>query len=150
MSGEYARVLYNFASPEQGDLSLEEGDIVQILKQDGNWLLGRLHGNVGNFPANFVQALALPNVGCGQKLFATIKNFRAQEDGDLAFNRGEFVFLSSGLCKAMSQQYFAVLSKEKWSSENCRAFASSYVTSWQSSSLIYLTPAFSNLLRKGP
>ena len=97
MSLHYVRVLYNFASGEQGEISLQEGDIVEVVKQvNSNWLCGKLRGHQGNFPANFVQDVNLPNVGPGQKLFAAIKNFRAQEDGDLAFSKGKSVGIRAG------------------------------------------------------
>mmetsp|Transcript_16238 Transcript_16238/g.22538 ORF Transcript_16238/g.22538 Transcript_16238/m.22538 type:complete len:117 (+) Transcript_16238:2-352(+) len=52
-------VLYPFNAERNGDLTLEVNDIIIIRKQEGNWWEGQSEstGNVGLFPANYVQLM---------------------------------------------------------------------------------------------
>lgn len=42
-------------SGQEGDLSFNEGDVIAIINNEGDWWEGRCNGNVGVFPANYVQ-----------------------------------------------------------------------------------------------
>ena len=88
-SGGFVRAAFNFDTSEPGELALQENDVMQVLYPvDDNWLCGNLYGESGNFPANFVEPLALPTVGDFQKVFVATKDFKAEVDGDLGFLRG--------------------------------------------------------------
>ena len=49
--------LYNYESPEAGDLNFIQGDVIQVLTRDGEWWTGQLNGREGIFPATFVKPL---------------------------------------------------------------------------------------------
>lgn len=52
-------VLYTFNAEMNTDLSLVEGDRVQVtaMVEGGQWLLGQCGGRSGQFPANFVDRI---------------------------------------------------------------------------------------------
>ncbi|CAH0725255.1 unnamed protein product, partial [Brenthis ino] len=57
---EQCRVLFPYAAVNEDELTLSEGDIVNIVSKDApdrGWWKGELHGKVGLFPDNFVQLL---------------------------------------------------------------------------------------------
>ncbi|XP_047528519.1 SH3 domain-containing kinase-binding protein 1-like isoform X2 [Vanessa atalanta] len=57
---EQCRVLFPYSAVNDDELSLSEGDIVNIVSKDApdrGWWKGELHGRVGLFPDNFVQLL---------------------------------------------------------------------------------------------
>ncbi|XP_039749787.1 SH3 domain-containing kinase-binding protein 1 isoform X2 [Pararge aegeria] len=57
---EQCRVLFPYAAVNDDELTLEEGEIVNIVSKDApdrGWWRGELHGRVGLFPDNFVQLL---------------------------------------------------------------------------------------------
>lgn len=53
--GEYYIANYPYQSIEQGDLSFNAGDIITIIKKEGDWWTGKLKDAVGIFPSNYVQ-----------------------------------------------------------------------------------------------
>ncbi len=53
-----AEVTYSFAATNDDELSLEPGDVVQILEEEEEgWWRGLLNGKEGVFPSNFVTAI---------------------------------------------------------------------------------------------
>ncbi|XP_052740643.1 SH3 domain-containing kinase-binding protein 1 isoform X1 [Bicyclus anynana] len=57
---EQCRVLFPYTAVNDDELTLEEGEIVNIVSKDApdrGWWKGELHGRVGLFPDNFVQLL---------------------------------------------------------------------------------------------
>lgn len=53
-------MLFPYAAVNEDELTLSEGDIVNIVSKDApdrGWWKGELHGKVGLFPDNFVQLL---------------------------------------------------------------------------------------------
>ena len=90
----YVKVVYDFVTTEPGEVPLQKGDVVHVLETiDENWLYGSAYGREGTFPTNFVENIALPGLKPGQKLFAGIKDFVAQEHGDLGFKKGKYISL---------------------------------------------------------
>ncbi|KAG0006906.1 cytokinesis protein 3 [Modicella reniformis] len=53
------RVMYAFTAKEEGDLTLNKGDIIQVHDNDGGWWKGTLlpDGDYGIFPSNFVEVI---------------------------------------------------------------------------------------------
>lgn len=51
------RALYPYDPVEPDELTLREGDVIEIIERDGDWWKGSLNGNVGLFPANYVAEL---------------------------------------------------------------------------------------------
>lgn len=57
-ASEWCTALYDYSAQAQGDLSIRAGDRIEILQRttDANgWWTGRLNGQVGVFPGNYVQ-----------------------------------------------------------------------------------------------
>lgn len=52
---EYCIASYPYQSVEQGDLSFNAGDVVSVVKKEGDWWTGKIGENVGIFPSNYVQ-----------------------------------------------------------------------------------------------
>ena len=53
-----AQCIFAYAAQFKGDLELQEGDVVTVLKEsDDGWWDGELGGRRGRFPGNFVQKL---------------------------------------------------------------------------------------------
>ncbi|XP_050307151.1 intersectin-1 isoform X3 [Anthonomus grandis grandis] len=53
---------YPYQSQEPGDLTFNAGDIIAVVKKEGDWWTGKLNDNVGIFPSNYVQKVD-SNVG---------------------------------------------------------------------------------------
>ncbi|BGP26538.1 BAR adaptor protein Hob1 [Rhodotorula toruloides] len=56
---EYVTALYDYTAQAGGDLSFRAGDKIEIVKRtesDQDWWTGRLNGQEGQFPANYVDA----------------------------------------------------------------------------------------------
>ncbi|XP_044270711.1 intersectin-1 isoform X3 [Tribolium madens] len=52
---EYYIANYPYQSQEQGDLTFNAGDVITVVKKDGDWWTGKIGNNVGIFPSNYVQ-----------------------------------------------------------------------------------------------
>ncbi|KAJ3138175.1 Intersectin 1 (SH3 domain protein) [Irineochytrium annulatum] len=51
----HVRCLYAFTAGRPDDLSLEAGDVLDVEKEDGEWLYGARDGSRGWFPKNFIE-----------------------------------------------------------------------------------------------
>ncbi|XP_061756713.1 intersectin-2-like isoform X6 [Nerophis ophidion] len=47
--------LYTYESPEAGDLTFEEGDVVMVTEHEGDWWRGCIGDQTGLFPSNYVR-----------------------------------------------------------------------------------------------
>ncbi len=47
--------LYTYESPEPGDLTFREGDVILVSKKEGEWWNGSTGGSTGLFPSNYVK-----------------------------------------------------------------------------------------------
>jgi len=55
-----AKALFDFEAQQPGDLGFKVGDIIEIVERtpsQNDWWKGRLNGQTGSFPANYVQVL---------------------------------------------------------------------------------------------
>lgn len=84
---------------DEGELALEDGDVIKLLSRVGNeWLKGELHGKEGIFPAAFVEVIEdLPedqesSRDTDSMETLAIFDFEGQ-DGDLSFQVCLFCFL---------------------------------------------------------
>jgi len=51
-----AVVMYNYSAQQDDELTLRVGDVIHsVVKMDGGWWKGVLHGRKGVFPDNFVK-----------------------------------------------------------------------------------------------
>ena len=110
MATSYVKALYDYHSGETGDLNFSAGDVIQVLNQiDENWIKGEHDGNIGLFPANFVEPLVASAANEKETSASTIGNivsntpgktvvaketYISGDDGVLTFFRGdELTFL---------------------------------------------------------
>ena len=54
---EQFMALYSYASNETGDLTFNQGDMIAVSKQDGDWWTGSIGDHSGIFPANYVRKM---------------------------------------------------------------------------------------------
>jgi len=47
--------IYAYTSDEVGDLTFNEGDIISVVRADGDWWTGSIGQRSGIFPGNFVK-----------------------------------------------------------------------------------------------
>jgi len=55
---QYVTALYDFTAQSAGDISFKRGDRIEIIKKTNNvneWWTGKVNGQVGQFPGNYVQ-----------------------------------------------------------------------------------------------
>jgi uncharacterized protein YgiM (DUF1202 family) len=55
----YYIAMYPYESNEPGDLSFVAGEMVTIIKKDGDWWTGTIGARTGVFPSNYVQKAEL-------------------------------------------------------------------------------------------
>lgn len=90
--GKIAKVLQDFLTSEEGELSLQKGDIVLILNSiDKLWCYGCHNGRRGNMPLSYLIPIDYPVLKKGEELFVGIETFSAQQDGDLSFEKGDLI-----------------------------------------------------------
>ncbi|KAM4608982.1 LOW QUALITY PROTEIN: nostrin [Polymixia lowei] len=57
------KAMYDFASDQEDELNLKEGDLLDIyLKEDSGWWFGILNGQLGHFPSTYVEELPMLSV----------------------------------------------------------------------------------------
>lgn len=47
--------MYPYQSTETGDLSFQQGEVVLVVKKEGDWWTGTIGDRQGIFPSNYVQ-----------------------------------------------------------------------------------------------
>lgn len=53
--GEMYVSCYPYQSSESGDLIFDVGEVIRVIKKEGDWWTGVINSNTGIFPANYVQ-----------------------------------------------------------------------------------------------
>ncbi|XP_041439354.1 intersectin-1-like isoform X3 [Xenopus laevis] len=53
--GEEFIAMYTYESNEQGDLTFQQGDLIVVIKKDGDWWTGTVGDKTGVFPSNYVR-----------------------------------------------------------------------------------------------
>lgn len=62
-----ARVTFDYDAENSDELTLKEGDMVEVLDQEEEgWWKGELYGKVGLFPSNFVELVKGPPPGASE------------------------------------------------------------------------------------
>ena len=67
LSAEPFTAIYPYNSDEPGDLNFNQGDVIMVVKSDGEWWTGYIDGRSGIFPANFVKKVDVPQPVTAQK-----------------------------------------------------------------------------------
>ncbi|XP_035731281.1 intersectin-1-like isoform X6 [Vespa mandarinia] len=57
---EYYIALYQYASTETGDLSFNQGEVILVIKKEGDWWTGCIGDKTGIFPSNYVEKCDAP------------------------------------------------------------------------------------------
>lgn len=52
---EYYVALYPYDSAENGDLTFNQGEVILVVKKEGDWWTGNIGDRNGIFPANYVE-----------------------------------------------------------------------------------------------
>jgi len=52
---ELYTAIYTYTSDEAGDLTFNEGDVISVVRTDGEWWTGSIGQRSGIFPGNFVK-----------------------------------------------------------------------------------------------
>ncbi|KAK7077034.1 E3 ubiquitin-protein ligase sh3rf3 [Halocaridina rubra] len=88
-----AKALYNYERKEARDLSFKKGDIINLRKKiDSNWFQGELNGQIGFFPASYVQIITpLPSHIPLCKALYDFKMTNDEERDCLTFSKGEII-----------------------------------------------------------
>uniref|UniRef100_A0A4W4HLC7 Intersectin 1 (SH3 domain protein) n=1 Tax=Electrophorus electricus TaxID=8005 RepID=A0A4W4HLC7_ELEEL len=47
--------MYTYESSEQGDLTFQQGEVIAVLRKEGDWWTGTVGGRTGVFPSNYVK-----------------------------------------------------------------------------------------------
>ncbi|XP_044140388.1 intersectin-1 isoform X3 [Bufo gargarizans] len=55
VQGEEYIAMYTYESNEQGDLTFQQGDMIVVIKKDGDWWTGTVGDKTGVFPSNYVR-----------------------------------------------------------------------------------------------
>ncbi|XP_011872421.1 PREDICTED: dynamin-binding protein-like [Vollenhovia emeryi] len=101
--GTLARVLHDFLTTVDGELSLPRGHYFLVHEiVDKHWCYGQSRDMVGKFPLSHLHKVEIPHLGETERLFVSIANFQGQEAGDLSFAEGELIIgtrdIGSGWC----------------------------------------------------
>uniref|UniRef100_A0A8C8VDP0 Dynamin-binding protein n=1 Tax=Pelusios castaneus TaxID=367368 RepID=A0A8C8VDP0_9SAUR len=97
-AGSVVRAVFDFCPSVSEELPLFVGDVIEVLEVvDEFWLLGKNEGVTGQFPSSFVEAVDIPSLKWGEKLFVCTNDFTSQEPGSLSLQRGGLVILSGSL-----------------------------------------------------
>ncbi|XP_006824971.1 E3 ubiquitin-protein ligase SH3RF1-like [Saccoglossus kowalevskii] len=87
-SGCQVQAIYDFKGTEPSELTLNTGDIIEVVsKLNDNWLQGTHNGVTGAFPSNFVTLLSNNT----PKQVTAIEEFIATSNGDLGFQKGDII-----------------------------------------------------------
>ncbi|OXU22019.1 hypothetical protein TSAR_006757 [Trichomalopsis sarcophagae] len=91
-SGTLARVLRDFLTTTDGEISLHKGDFFLVHKVvDKLWCYGQSHNRLGKFPVHSLHKVDVPPVNDNESLFISIAPFRGEQPGDLSFSQGEII-----------------------------------------------------------
>ncbi|KRT78339.1 SH3 domain-containing protein [Oryctes borbonicus] len=83
--------LYDFPGLQNGDLPLQENDIVLLIKRiDRGWLYGKIGDKEGIFPANFID-IQIPLPEDNEKFVKAIFEFHPELPEDLGLKPGQII-----------------------------------------------------------
>ncbi|CAF3955381.1 unnamed protein product [Rotaria magnacalcarata] len=94
----YAKAIFPYQTGVIGDLELQVDDVIEVLEQvDGNWIRGKLNGNIGLVPCKFIQQLPTVDIDNSQSLYIAHTDYRSGHAGDLQFRRGDLLIVNEHL-----------------------------------------------------
>uniref|UniRef100_A0A672GLI6 Intersectin 2b n=1 Tax=Salarias fasciatus TaxID=181472 RepID=A0A672GLI6_SALFA len=83
--------LYTYESPEVGDLTFTEGDVILVSKRDGEWWNGSIGDRTGVFPSNYVKPKEADKPG--EKIGQVIKAHSSSGPEQLNLENGQLVLI---------------------------------------------------------
>ncbi|KAH8269293.1 hypothetical protein KR018_001783 [Drosophila ironensis] len=84
---EYYIAAYPYESAEEGDLSFSAGEMVMVIKKEGEWWTGTIGTRTGMFPSNYVQKA---DVGTSSSAAAVASNDALEQDATLNGNAAAY------------------------------------------------------------
>lgn len=90
--GTLTKVLNDFFTTKDGELSLNKGDYFLIFNNvDKHWCYGQSDKQTGKFPVSHLLKVNTPVVDESANLFISIASFSGEQPGDLPFAKGEII-----------------------------------------------------------
>nr|CAD7429672.1 unnamed protein product [Timema monikensis] len=77
---EYHVTLYPYNSVESGDLSFQQGEVVLVVKKEGDWWTGVIGDRQGIFPSNYVQKAEIETQIPAEEIVPNVVELVAKEE----------------------------------------------------------------------
>ncbi|XP_035731286.1 intersectin-1-like isoform X10 [Vespa mandarinia] len=91
---EYYIALYQYASTETGDLSFNQGEVILVIKKEGDWWTGCIGDKTGIFPSNYVEKCDAPTQrGRKPEIVQVIAPYQATSAEQLDLQRGQLIMI---------------------------------------------------------
>nr|XP_050859981.1 intersectin-1 isoform X9 [Vespula vulgaris] len=91
---EYYVALYQYASTETGDLSFNQGEVILVIKKEGDWWTGCIGDRTGIFPSNYVEKCDAPTQrGRKPEIVQVIAPYQATSAEQLDLQRGQLIMI---------------------------------------------------------
>ncbi|XP_011861112.1 PREDICTED: intersectin-1 isoform X2 [Vollenhovia emeryi] len=91
---EYYVALYRYESSETGDLSFNQGEVMLVIKKDGEWWTGCIGNKSGIFPSNYVEKCDAPSQrGRKPEIVQVIAPYQATSSEQLNLQRGQLIMI---------------------------------------------------------
>nr|XP_023015070.1 intersectin-1 isoform X3 [Leptinotarsa decemlineata] len=90
---EYFIANYPYQSQEPGDLTFNAGEVIAVIKKDGDWWTGKLGSNVGIFPSNYVQKVDVVMKSKKPEIASVIAPYQSTSPEQLSLARGQLIMI---------------------------------------------------------
>ncbi|XP_020284984.1 uncharacterized protein B0303.7-like isoform X2 [Pseudomyrmex gracilis] len=91
--------LYDFPATHSDDLTLKEGDVVELIRKvNDDWLEGRIGNRQGIFPHSFID-IKVPLPGLPDNIVTALYAFPGETNEDLSFEEGAKITVISRISK---------------------------------------------------
>ncbi|TKA37775.1 hypothetical protein B0A54_09777 [Friedmanniomyces endolithicus] len=99
-----ARALFDFLPTEDGELGFRKGDTIIVLETKWGWWKGMLRGQIGVFPADYVEELSnpqepdppVPATSARKRRARALYDFDPAEEDELRFRKGDIIDVTEG------------------------------------------------------
>ncbi|XP_058485779.1 intersectin-2b isoform X2 [Solea solea] len=89
--------LYTYESPEPGDLTFGEGDLILVSKRDGEWWSGSIGDRTGLFPSNYVKPKEADTASMSgkkkQEVCQVVRAYSSTGNGQLNLENGQLILI---------------------------------------------------------
>ncbi|XP_049819968.1 intersectin-1 isoform X3 [Aethina tumida] len=90
---EYYIANYPYQSQEQGDLTFNAGDVIGVIKKEGDWWTGKIGTTIGIFPSNYVQKVDVIVKSKKPEIAQVIAPYQATSTEQLSLARGQLIMI---------------------------------------------------------